>query len=187
MADFFSLIDEIFNKLLESLLVSAHDLDDSPDYYHEINVKRQSSNIENVKPDPVIHLTHASSLATTARYLCQAGHARPDEVPAGVARNTAGKCFIQLGHVRARPNDRHVAKENVDELRNLVEVSFSQDCADTSHARIIPFDLLEFSAGPMRHRPKLQTGELSPAPSYPPLAKKSRPRRIDFDDQPDEW
>ena len=78
---------------------------------------------------------------------------------------------------RARPDHRHVAANDVPELRKLVD---AQPPQQTARARDASIALVDGEAGPLllgadHHRPQLQQLEVGPVAAHPGLAVEHRP------------
>src|SRR5262245_38558366 len=90
-----------------------------------------------VEPDGVV-----PGQLRTPGDLPEPGHAGADEQPAAdVAEEVA-----VVGGQRARPDQRHLALEDVDQLRQLVERGLAQEAADRGDPRVI-LDLEEQTVG----------------------------------------
>ena len=115
----------------------------------------------------------------TGANLGPAGDARLDEQPLSPGGNDRLEQLDELRPFGARPDDGHVAAENVQQLRKLVQVRPPQQPADTRRARVA-------GTGPDRtaaalrvgaHRPELVDREQPPALADPGLPEHDRPPR----------
>src|SRR5947207_3065899 len=73
-------------------------------------------------------------VAAPAVHLRPAGHARLHFVPQHVLRNAVLRLLDELRALGTRSDDRHVAAQDVPELRQLVEVRAPQKLAERRHA-----------------------------------------------------
>src|ERR1700680_3093138 len=64
------------------------------------------------------------------------GEAGPDPLPLQVARHVHAVLLIEEGRLRARPDQAHVALEDVDQLRQLVQTHPPQDSPEPGGARV---------------------------------------------------
>src|SRR6185437_3598038 len=114
-------------------------------------------------------------------------HAQPDEMSRLVLPYLAR-------HWRPRADERHVPREHVEQLRQLVEAEPAQHSADTRHARII----LQLEEKPVRvpverrqllppqlrlerHASELPHHELAAAQSHAALTKEHGTARVELD------
>src|SRR5581483_11571633 len=100
-----------------------------------------------------------------------AGDARADEMPLGVARMLLLELLHENRPLGARTDHRHVAAQDVEELRQLVERGAADEFADLRHARVA--DRREASAVLLRvgaHRAELEDLERLAAAPDPLLA-----------------
>ena len=99
---------------------------------------------------------------------------------------------------RPGPDEAHLALEDVDDLRDLVEREAAEDTPDAGDARIVT-DLEERTLGLVRvlepglqgrrfgdHRPELEHRELSLAHADPPVDVENRAARAELDRERDQ-
>jgi hypothetical protein len=103
-----------------------------------------------------------------------------------VAQRVVGDLLLQLVHedrpLGPRPDEAHVAPEDVPELRQLVDARLAHERAVSRHARVVLHG--PHGAIPLRilvHRAELDHLELPPALAYALLPVEQRPPRL----QPD--
>ena len=89
-------------------------------------------------------------LAAQAADLRPAGDAGLDAMAVGVARQVAPEQRRELGALRARADQAHLAAEHVDELRQLVQRRAAQEAPD-ARAAVLALDAAGRRAGPGRH------------------------------------
>jgi len=74
------------------------------------------------------------------------GDAGPHLMPQHVAFDLFSVQLIVCDRARARADDGHLSRENVDELRQFVQRRAAQECAEPGHARVFLAGLLNFIA-----------------------------------------
>ena len=87
-------------------------------------------------PDVVLHTLVDRGVAAEAVDLGPAGHAWADLMLDHVAWDLLLKHLDELGTLRARPDEGHLAGEDVEELRELVDGGFPDEAADAGDARV---------------------------------------------------
>src|SRR5208337_507764 len=70
------------------------------------------------------------------QYLRQTGEPRPNQEATTVIGEGSLELGDNLGPLRARSNQAHIAPQNVDELRHLVDVSCAEKTANRRHSGI---------------------------------------------------
>jgi hypothetical protein len=137
------------------------------------------------RPDDRIlsaHLVVGVGLAAQAVDLRPAGDARQHVVAPRIARDLLLVFAIVRERVRARADQRHVALDDVDELRQLVDVPFAQGSPETRDARIVAPRLLHHVAVVQRHHgAELDDAEFLLVEAVAPLAEYRRTRRGQLD------
>src|SRR5271155_2037372 len=124
-------------------------------------------------------LTETAAQAVDLRPARDAGL---DDVAARVERNGALESLIMCQRMRARPDERHVAEENVDELRQLVDVVAAHEAAETRHPRIARHGLSHLRAIlHSQHRAELEDAEMPLIVAIAALPEYHRPRAVEFD------
>src|SRR5438132_846678 len=94
--------------------------------------------------------------------------------------------FVTLGALdpfRARADQTHIAPQNIEELRQLIEAQLAQPATDSRYARIIfaRVNIVALRSVRYRHGAKLIDGKNIPFPSNTRLPEEGRPAI----DQPD--
>src|SRR5690242_15579467 len=88
----------------------------------------------------------------------------------------------KFGTFRPRPDKTHFTAQNINHLRQLVEVSLSQQPTDLSNSRIILSRPLRPSAFRTHsHATEFQKLKRLPHPAHPLLPKNYRPGRLKSD------
>src|SRR5262245_56212765 len=86
------------------------------------------------------------------------------------------------GGMRARSNDRHFATKNIDQLRKLIDVRATQECADSRNPVIISHCLYELPAViALRHGAKLKHFDGLVVVTVPRLTKQNGTARVQLD------
>src|SRR5262245_21818149 len=95
--------------------------------------------------------------AVRVAHLCPAGQSGTNHVPLAVERNLLAQLLDELGPLRPGADEAHVARDDVPQLRQLVETRASDEAPDPRHARIVLLGPYGTSAGfgVLAHRPKL--------------------------------
>src|SRR5436305_9936082 len=83
--------------------------------------------------DPALHFLIGFSLSTQAMDLRPAGDARLDVVPAGIERDTLLVLPIVRKRMWPRANQRHVALDDIEQLRQLVDAPATKPGAHLGH------------------------------------------------------
>ena len=130
----------------------------------------------------VVRELHGRRLRTcrvALAHLRPAGQPGLDEVPARPVRHAAAQLLEELGTLRPRPHQRHLAAEDVPQLRKLVEPRSAHEGAGRRDARVVgprP-DGLARTLGVGAHRPELVDRECLAVLAEPDLAQEHRSRR----------
>src|SRR5690242_14664137 len=108
-----------------------------------------------------------------------AGDAGLDEMLLHVAGYLLLEALDELGSLGARPDDRHVAAQRVEELRQFVEARAPQKGAEARRAALVATRPHRTSRrlGVDRHRTEFEYREALAVPCYTLLAKQHGPRR----------
>ena len=92
---------------------------------------------------------------------------------------------IELDEVRifrTRPDQVHVADENIEKLRQLVELGPAQELAQARNPRVtLDGQPRTHQVGAVDHRPELVDEEGLTETTDAALAKEDRPRRVELD------
>ncbi len=118
-------------------------------------------------------------------YLCPAGEARFYHVPEFKIRNGISPVPAFINRQRPRPDKAHLTFENINQLRQFVQVCFPQELAKGKNTRIsnlgynwFPFFMAGFNIRP--HRAKLITIKHFTIQPGSFLNKQYRPFRSQF-------
>src|SRR5262245_12021205 len=87
--------------------------------------------------------------------------------------------IIMCKRVRPRSDDRHIAKQHIEELRQFVNAGFTQPFADGGDARITLRGLYDaFAIFENAHGPEFVDDELPAVEAAPPLPEDNRACRV---------
>src|SRR5256885_8070771 len=146
-----------------------------PQQYPQVEPHRPVVDVVEVVLDARAHLVVGVGLAAEAVHLRPAGDAGQHVVAARIARDLLLVFSIVRKRVRARANQRHVALEHVDELRQLVDVPSSQEAAKAGDARVVATSLAHHVAVFERgHGAELDDAEFLLVEAIAPLHEEQR-------------
>src|SRR4051812_4649384 len=112
-----------------------------------------------------------------AIYLCPSGYTRLDIMACRIKLDCLAILSIVRQCMRTRTNKRHVATQDVKQLRELVEAEFPQHPANTGNAVVTTTRLPNNrSIIECRHRSKLEDIEWPTVQTNPALPEQYRPR-----------
>src|SRR5882672_3399343 len=100
----------------------------------------------------------------------------------GVIRDALLELLDELRALRARPYQTHLAPQDVEKLRGLIDAKLADDPPDSRHARVVlagPDRAVSFGVG--SHRAELEDPEPTPMQPDALLRIDDRPRRFDPD------
>src|SRR4029450_2233486 len=103
-------------------------------YDHEIKPQRAMLQVIKIILQLRAHLVGRVRIALVD--LRPAGHARPHDAAQGKVLDFPHIALLQRGRFRSRPDPAHVAAQDVEELRQLVEAAPAQKAADSGDARV---------------------------------------------------
>ncbi len=148
------------SRRLIRLLVAKQGI--SHGHVHDADVEPEAPvfNVPDVFLDAVFHLPQVFGFAACAGYLGPAGDAGLDEVAHHVFIDQRGVFFGVAYHVRTGADDAHVAQEDVDELRQLVDAGVAHDVAPLGLARVVLGGLELIGLVVYLHAAELQAVEL---------------------------
>ena len=132
--------------------------------------------------DAAFHLPQFFGLTTETGDLRPTGDARTHEVAHHVFVDECAVFFGVFEHVRARSDERHVAEEDVDELRQFVDVGAAHEVADARFARVVLCGLFAVAVGIDVHGAEFVAVEFLAVESTAFLAEEDRPRAGEFDE-----
>src|SRR5260370_42458008 len=117
-------------------------------------------------------VTGVQTCALPILHLRPSGHTGTHFVAQHVVREFGTKLFYELGPLRARANDAHVAEEDVEELGELVEGPGTNPASHPRSPRILRLRPLRaaFFLGPLPHRSELDDVDRLAVESHPHLA-----------------
>src|SRR5262249_33631736 len=131
-----------------------------------------------------LHLLERVRLAAAPIHLRPSCNPGPYVVPARKWQDLFLEHPIVSSCMRPGTNDRHFSRQDVKKLWKLVNVSRPQNATHPRNARVMSYDL--FEVAPIlqsRHGTKLKHSYSPVVVAVPPLPKKDRTRRIEFDCQ----
>src|SRR5512147_2453558 len=107
--------------------------------HHNLGVEPQRPvlDIKDVVFDAAAHLIEGIRLAAEAVDLRPAGDTRLHFVPPMIAADQLRVLLVVFDRVRSRTDHRHVAPEDVEQLREFVEARNAKDSADARDARVV--------------------------------------------------
>ena len=84
-----------------------------------------------------------------------------------------------MANLRTRPHQTHIPHDNIDKLRQLIDLEFSDKIPAASNPRIMPADSHQTPlVSSDTHRTKLENPGIPVMPPHTNLPIKHRPRRI---------
>jgi hypothetical protein len=101
----------------------------------------------------------------------------------GVSGNHRGKALAVGGHIGPWTYQAHRSPQNIEELRQLVEVRAAQPGTQPCDPEVGAGHGLPIGLFIDDHAPQLETGEQSPTLPHPLLYKKYRSSRTQLDEQ----
>ena len=137
--------------------------------------------------DAGLHLLDQFGFAAQAVDLGPAGDPGLDLVTRQVVVDHLGILFVVGNRVRARPDDRHLALQHVEELGQLVEAVTPQEPAQAGHPEVVPRRLLG-AVGVGRigdHRAELVDGDQVVVEPVALLPEQHRAGTVEFHQQRD--
>ncbi len=149
---------------------------------HELHVEPEApvADVEEVVAELVARVGEVA-----AAELGQAGHARADDEAGGVVRDLPHRRREEHGAHGARPDEVHLAAQDVDELGDLVELGAPQEAADRRVERVLRAQETAADAllGVDEQRAELVDGEGLEvlADARPPVEHGSGARELDCD------
>ena len=128
------------------------------------------------------------SVAAPAVYLGPSGHAGADLVPQHVVRELSAELFDELRALRSWPDDAHVALEDIEKLRQLVERPGADETAHPRSTRVVALRPLRSALvlRPHFHRAELENAERLSIETHAHLAIENRTAILQPDGQGDQ-
>src|SRR5690606_1828084 len=170
------IVDEFLFPLVRPLFTADHIPNSQK---NNLDIQREAPVLEvhNIVLHALLHEARFSRLTTVTVDLRVAGDTRCNKMPYLIAFNLLGVFFELTYHVRPGTNNGHVTQKYIHELREFIEVGFSQELSDACNARITLHGL-KLGVVVNRHRPELIAFEQLVLLSRPKLLKYDRPRRV---------
>src|SRR5229473_390104 len=129
-----------------------------------------------------LHLLESICVSTVSIGLRPTRDAGLDVVATSKRRNHLRKQVVVRGCMWTGADDRHVADQDIEQLRKLIDIGAAQDAAQTRYTWIVSDDLPEivtiFHHG---HRSEFEYANGFVVVAVPRLAKKHRPTGIELD------
>src|SRR4051794_10811958 len=145
----------------------------------QVEPQRPVVDVVEVELNPVAHLVVAVGLAAKTVNLRPAGHTRLDVVTTRIERDPLFIVAVVRKRVGPRPDQRHVAHQNVEELRDLVDVGTTQELPDFRHPRIVARRLRDnFAVVKCAHGAKFDDAERLLVEAVAILQEKHRTRTV---------
>src|SRR5439155_9542155 len=151
----------------------------------DVEPDRPVLDVVEVEPDEIVE-----AQVDAAGDLPEAGHPREHEIPLAVPRE---QLLVVANGKRPWADERHLAPEDVEDLRHLVELEAAQKATDRRNARIV-LDLEERARGLVVsleralalgcvgvHRPELHHSERVLSEADAPVAIEHRAARAELD------
>src|SRR3546814_15835665 len=98
-----------------------------------------------IKTNPMVHFPDAAGLAAATGDLRQTGYSRLHGGAQDVVRDQVHEGPIELLHVRPGADHGHIAEQDINELRDLVQIGPAQQGADSRDTRVVLVGLAERS------------------------------------------
>src|SRR5450432_2105364 len=141
----------------------------------QVEPDRPIFNVVQIIPDPFLQVGSAAEIVD----LCPAGNARLDQVLLHVTRDLLLETMDEFRTLRPRPDDRHLALEDIDELRKLVQAGPPKERAEGRGQLFAPRCPYRSRLGLCiyGHRPEFEHLKALAIPGNPFLAIEDGPRR----------
>src|SRR6266478_5317774 len=149
----------------------------------QIEERRHAFDVEEVEPHLLDLFVQAVGVAIAD--LGPAGGARTDRAADRVVRDVLAEQGEIADRMRPRHDQVHVAAQDVDELRQLVEPEPAQPVADAGDSILILPDPLRVRPGGDAHGAELDQPERSAQAADPVLDEQRRTVRVELDDHGD--
>ena len=157
-------------------------LADGADDDHDVHAQRPPLDVIEIVIDPRNRRAGLGRTSPAAADLREPGNARPRRMALKVVWHEVFVRQFRRQHsrnMRSRPDQRHVALDHVEQLRNFVEAGLAQNPPDRRHARIalnrLPYAALV--AGIVAHGAELVDLEAAVSIPVPVLKEQHRARR----------
>src|ERR1051326_223966 len=153
----------------------------------QIQPQRPVVDVEQVVLDALAHLVFGVDGAAEAVDLGPAGDARLDVVAAAREADALLVFAVVRQRVRPRPDQRHVADQHVEQLRDLVDVPAPPPAADAGQPRIVALRLRYHGAVVERaHGAEFEDAERLLVEAKAALQEKHRARAVEPDQHGDD-
>src|SRR3546814_3390522 len=108
----------------------------------------------------MVHFPDAAGLAAATGDLRQTGYSRLHGGAQDVVRDQVHEGPIELLHVRPGADHGHITEQDINELRDLVQIGPAQQGADSRDTRVVLVGLTEVGIRFVDHRSEEHTSEL---------------------------
>src|SRR5260221_6453691 len=153
-------------------------------HYLDIEPERVATNVLEVVHYAVDHLVQRIRLTPKSVHLGPAGDSRLHLVTEHVLEDPRAILHVVRDRVRARPDHGHVARKDVEELRQLIDRGATKKCPEAGHPWVVTSGLLHLvMVFEDPHGSKFPDLDLLPIAAVATLLEESRPARV----QPDAY
>ena len=142
--------------------------------------------VPNVFLHSLLHLPHLFRLSSASTHLRPSRDAGEAEMPHHVLVDDLAVLGGVSEHVRPWSDDAHVSLENVEELRELVDVGTAYEIAEWEFPRVVLGGLQFVGVGVDVHGTELDARERLPVEARSLLLEEERPRALPLDDEGDD-
>ena len=148
----------------------------------DVEGERPVFEIPDVADNALLHLPHFLGFATVAVYLSPTSDARFHPETHRIAVDALAVIIVVQPHVRTGSYEAHIAKEHINQLRQLIDIVLAHPIAKRIFARVVLGSLFCVCLGVYVHTAEFVTKELLAVPAATLLTEKYRAGRLDFDD-----
>ena len=133
--------------------------------------------------DPLPHFIECIGLAAQAIDLSPAGNSRFDVMAPEHLADMIGEHTVVGDRMRTRPHNRHLATQDIQQLRQFIDIGLAQHPPDAGHARIVAHGLAKFIVRIVesRHAAKFQNPNGLVVEPKTRLLKQHRTSRVELD------
>lgn len=109
-------------------------MNERPKYDLEINPKRPMLNVIQIVIDALAHFLNIFCGTTKTVDLRPTSYSGLYTMSLHIGVDLLAVVFVVLNCMRPGSDNRHIASQNIDELRKLVQAVSTQECADLCHS-----------------------------------------------------
>ena len=152
-----------------------------------VEEKRPVIDVVQIVLHTTLHFLERIGVAAIAVDLSPAGNAGLDVMATKKRRNQLCKHLVLRGRVWTRPDERHAAGQDIDQLRKLIDIGMAQEASHAGHSWIVSDDRFEIIALLRHgHRSEFKDANGLVVVAVPCLAKQHRTARIELDSERDD-